>query len=144
MITKWFDQFEKGDIQTTRARTITETDVVMFSMFSGDWYPVHTDREYAKSSPFGERIAHGMLILSVMTGLVELNPGFVIAFYGMDKVRFVQPTKIGDTIHVESEVIEVEDKNQNSGVVSFSVEVKNQNDATVASSVMRMLVAKGE
>lgn len=79
-----------------------------------------------------------------MTGLVELNPGFVIAFYGMDKVRFVQPTKIGDTIHVESEVIEVEDKNQNSGVVSFSVEVKNQNDATVASSVMRMLVAKGE
>lgn len=144
MITKWFDQFKKGDIQTTRGRTITESDVVMFAMFSGDWYPLHTDQEYAKSSPFGERIAHGMLVLSVMTGLVDLDPGFVIAFYGMDNVRFFQPTKIGDTIHVESKVIDTEDKNPRAGVVSFNVEVKNQSNATVVSAVMKMVVAKSQ
>jgi 3-hydroxybutyryl-CoA dehydratase len=142
MITKWFDQFELGETQVTRARTITESDVVMFSMFSGDWYPLHTDKEYAKDSPFGERIAHGMLVLSVMTGLVELDPGYIIAFYGMDNVRFVQPTKIGDTIRVESKVLEVQEKNNKAGVVAFNVEVKNQDDKTVVSTVMKMLVAK--
>jgi 3-hydroxybutyryl-CoA dehydratase len=142
MITKWFDQFELGETQVTRARTITETDVVMFSMFSGDWYPLHTDQEYAKKSPFGERIAHGMLVLSVMTGLVQLDPGYIIAFYGMENVRFLAPTKIGDTIRVESKVVDKVEKGEKAGVVSFLVEVKNQNEKTVASTIMKMLVAR--
>jgi 3-hydroxybutyryl-CoA dehydratase len=142
MITKWFDQFEVGETEVTRARTITESDVVMFSMFSGDWYPLHTDQEYAKNSPFGERIAHGMLVLSVMTGLVELEPGYIIAFYGMENVRFLQPTKIGDTIHVESKVLDTREKGDKAGVVSFQVEVKNQAEKTVVSTIMKMLVAR--
>ena len=104
MITKWFDEFKVGETFRTRGRTITEADIVNFAMFSGDWYPLHTDADYAKNSPFGERIAHGMIVLSVMTGLIQLEPGYIIAFYGMDRVRFINPTKIGDTIRVESVV----------------------------------------
>lgn len=142
MITKWFDKFEIGEKHVSRARTITESDIVMFAMFSGDWYPLHTDKEYSKKSLFKERIAHGMLVLSVMTGLVELNPGYVLALYGLDRVRFMQPTKIGDTIHVESEVIEIREKNDASGIVAFDVNVKNQNGDNVASVIMKMLVAR--
>lgn len=142
MITKWFDGFEIGETQVSRARTITESDIVMYAMLSGDWYPLHTDKEYSKNSPFKERIAHGMLVLSVMTGLVELNPGYVLALYGLDRVRFMQPTKIGDTIHVESKVTELHEKSETSGVVTFDVNVKNQNGDNVASVIMKMLVAR--
>lgn len=142
MVTKWFDDFKIGEKSITRARTITETDVVSFAMLSGDWYPLHTDKEYVKKTPFGERIAHGMLVLSVMTGLVTLDPGYVLAFYGMDRVRFVRPTKIGDTIHVETVVTELTPRDETSGVVTFDVSVLNQNDKVVASTVMKMLVAR--
>lgn len=142
MITTWFDDIQVGEKRVTRARTVTEADVVLFAMFTGDWYPLHTDVEYARKAPFGERIAHGMLVLSIMTGLVELDPGYVVAFYGMDRVRFVNPTKIGDTIRVETEVLEKSERNERSGVVTFDVKVKNQRDEVVASTIMKMLVAR--
>ncbi len=62
---KYFEDFNVGEIAVTRARTITETDIVNFAALTGDWYPLHTDIEYAKKGPFGERIAHGLLILSI-------------------------------------------------------------------------------
>ena len=139
---RYYDDFQIGDVEVTRARTITETDIVNFAAFSGDWYPLHTDIEYAKKGPFGERIAHGMLILSVATGLMPLYEMAIIAFYGMDKVRFTAPTKIGDTIHVELEVIEKQDKGDLGGVVALKESVKNQNDEDVAVSTMRVLIAK--
>ena len=139
---RYYGDFQVGDVEVTRARTITETDIVNFAAFSGDWYPLHTDIEYAKKGPFGERIAHGMLILSVATGLMPLYEMAIIAFYGMDKVRFTAPTKIGDTIHVELEVIEKQDKGDLGGVVALKESVKNQNGEDVAVSTMRVLIAK--
>jgi 3-hydroxybutyryl-CoA dehydratase len=139
---RYYGDFQVGDVEVTRARTITETDIVNFAAFSGDWYPLHTDIEYAKKGPFGERIAHGMLVLSVATGLMPLYEMAIIAFYGMDKVRFTAPTKIGDTIHVELEVIEKQDKGDLGGVVALKESVKNQNDEDVAVSTMRVLIAK--
>jgi 3-hydroxybutyryl-CoA dehydratase len=139
---RYYDDFQVGDIEVTRARTITETDIVNFAAFSGDWYPLHTDIEYAKKSPFGERIAHGMLVLSVATGLMPLYEMAIIAFYGMDKVRFTAPTKIGDTIHVELEVIEKQDKGELGGVVSLKESVKNQRGENVAISTMKVFIAK--
>ena len=139
---RYYGDFQVGDVEVTRARTITETDIVNFAAFSGDWYPLHTDIEYAKKGPFGERIAHGMLILSVATGLMPLYEMAIVAFYGMDKVRFTAPTKIGDTIHVELEVIEKQDKGDLGGVVALKESVKNQNDEDVAVSTMRVLIAK--
>ena len=70
---KYYADFEIGNVDTTRARTITEADIVNFAAFSGDWYPLHTDVEYAKKGPFGERIAHGMLVLSVAVRLLWLQ-----------------------------------------------------------------------
>ena len=139
---RYYDDFQVGDIEVTRARTITETDIVNFAAFSGDWYPLHTDIEYAQKSPFGERIAHGMLVLSVATGLMPLYEMAIIAFYGMDKVRFTAPTKIGDTIHVELEVIEKQDKGELGGVVSLKESVKNQRGEDVAISTIKVFIAK--
>lgn len=141
-VDKYFEEFEIGERYVSRGRTITETDLVNFSGLSGDWYPLHTDVEYAKQTPFKQRIAHGMLVLSIGTGLWNLQPGFVVAFYGMDRVRFVNPTIIGDTIHVESEVIEKTDKGEKGGVVTFRQEIKKQTGEVVVSALKKILVAK--
>lgn len=142
MITKPFEQVEVGERRVTRARTITETDIVNFAMLTGDWHPLHTDVEHAKDSAYGERIAHGMLVLSVMTGLVELDAGHVLAFYGMNRVRFVRPTKIGDTIHAVTEVKETRERGERSGIVTLDVTIENQRNETVASATVLMVVAR--
>jgi acyl dehydratase len=139
---RYFEDFEVGQKETTRARTITEADIVMFAALSGDWYPLHVDAEYAKNGPFGERIAHGFLVLSVASGLMPLEDMAIMAFYGMDKVRFVSPTRIGDTIRVEYEVVEKQDRDQRSGVISFKQTIKNQRDEDVALGTMRVLFSK--
>ena len=139
---RFYEDFKVGDVEGTRARTITEADIVNFAAFSGDWYPLHTDIEYAKKGPFGERIAHGMLVLSVATGLMPLYEMAIVAFYGMDKVRFTAPTKIGDTIHVELEVTDKQDKGELGGVVNLKESVKNQRGEDVAISTMKVLIAK--
>ena len=139
---KYFEDFKIGDKIITRARTITETDIVNFAAFSADWYPLHTDAEYAKKAQFGERIAHGMLVLSAASGLMPLYEMAILAFYGMDKVRFLAPTKIGDTIHVELEVIDKQDKSEHGGVISLKESIKNQRDEDVTVAVMKLLAAK--
>jgi len=139
---KYFEDFTAGEIAVTRARTITETDIVNFAALTGDWYPLHTDIEYAKKGPFGERIAHGLLILSIANGLMPLYDMAIVAFYGMDKVRFTAPTKIGDTIHVELEVVEKQDKGDIGGVITLKEYVKNQRGENVALSTKKVLIAK--
>jgi 3-hydroxybutyryl-CoA dehydratase len=139
---KYFEDLNVGEIAVTRARTVTETDIVMFAALTGDWYPLHTDAEYSKKGPFGERIAHGMLILSIANGLMPLYEMAIVAFYGMDKVRFTAPTKIGDTIHVELEVMDKQDKGEIGGVIALKESVKNQRGETVAVSTTRVMLAK--
>ncbi len=142
MISKYFDEIKVGEKNVTAGRTITEGDIVNFAMFTGDWHPLHTDAEYAKSGPFGERIAHGLLVLSVASGLTPLAAGPVLAFYGMDRLRFMRATKIGDTIHVETEVIAKEERNESSGLVTSKQVIKNQHGEDLAVSTWKMLVAK--
>ena len=129
---KYYDDFQLNDRIVSRARTVTEADIVMFAAFSGDWHPLHVDEEHAKKAFFGERIAHGFLVLSVASGLMGLAEMAILAFYGMDKVRFLAPTKIGDTLHVEMEVEEKADRNDKEGLVTFKTTIKNQNDEAVA------------
>ena len=138
---KYFDDFQTGDKSESKGRSINETDIVLFAAFSGDWNPLHTNIEFAKKGPFGERIAHGFLVLAVASGLMPLEDMAIIAFYGMDKVRFVGPTKIGDTIHVEMEVIEKQEKEKN-GVVSFKTSIKNQKGQDVAVLTMKLVLHK--
>jgi 3-hydroxybutyryl-CoA dehydratase len=139
---RYYEDFQVGDVEATRARTITETDIVNFAAFSADWYPLHTDIEYARKGPFGERIAHGMLVLSVATGLMPLYEMAIVALYGMDKIRFTAPTKIGDTIHVELEVIDKQDKGDLGGVIGLKASVKNQRAEDVTVCTMKVLIAK--
>ncbi|MFJ8265825.1 MaoC/PaaZ C-terminal domain-containing protein [Peribacillus asahii] len=142
MFNKYFEDYSIGETWQSKGRTITESDLVMFSAFSGDWYSLHSDAEYAKGTQFEQRIAHGMAILSITTGLVTFEPGIVVAFYGMDKVRFTNPTFIGDTIHLDAKVIDLKDRSQSQGLVTVLQEVKKQTGETVAVFDMKILMNK--
>jgi 3-hydroxybutyryl-CoA dehydratase len=143
LITAYLDDISVGDTHVTGGRTITETDLVSFAMFSGDWHPIHTDVEYAAADGrFGGRIAHGALVLSVALGLVTFWPPAMKAFYGIDKLRFVSPTRIGDTLHVESEVLGVEPKGGEGGVVTSRFTVRNQREEDVIVATLKSLVAR--
>src|ERR687892_820757 len=86
---------------TSRARTITEADLVSFAALTGDWHPQHCDAEWAARSRFGERIAHGLLVLSYAAGLVPFDPDRVVALRKVGDAVFKHPVMIGDTVHVE-------------------------------------------
>src|SRR5437016_12294760 len=105
-----------------------------FAGLSGDFIELHTNEEYARQSPFGRRIAHGMLTLSISTGLMtqmNLVTDTVVAFYGIDKLRFVKPVFIGDTIHVRKKVADAVAKGGEVGVITFETSVVNQHGETV-------------
>lgn len=142
MINKWFDELEVGETTRSPARTITEADVVQFAMLSGDWNPLHADVEYAAAGPFGQRIAHGMLLLAVASGLTPLEPPYVMAFYGIDSLRFIGPTFLGDTVHVETELVEVKARSEQAGLSTFSISIVNQRAEAVAVYRMKLLVAR--
>ena len=143
MITEYLDRIRVGDQHVSRARTITETDLVTFAMFTGDWHPIHTDVVYAAADPrFGGRIAHGALVFSVALGLVELRPAAMKAFYGVDALRFVAPTRIGDTLHVETEVLAVDPRGAADGVVTSRFTVRNQHGADVLVATLKCLVVR--
>ena len=140
MLSRSYGDIAVGLRWESRSRTITEADVVNFSGLSGDWYPLHTDSEYAAKTIFGQRIAHGMLVLSVSTGLLKIAPGSVEAFYGMDEVRFLKPVFFGDTIHVDLQALEKTDRPKGGGILTLLCEVKNQKGDTVATAKMKMLM----
>ncbi|MBM3450164.1 MAG: dehydratase [Armatimonadetes bacterium] len=139
---RFFEEYEIGERWRTRGRTVTEADVVNFAGISGDFFPLHMDAEYAKGTRFGHRIAHGMLTLSMATGLVPADPEKVEAFYGMDAVRFVRPVFIGDTVHVEMEVAGKTSRDDGSGVVDFKQTVVNQQGKAVLTNQYRLLIRK--
>ena len=96
-----------GTHLVSRARTITESDLVSFAAITGDWHPQHVDAEWAADSRFGERIAHGMLVLSYSVGLMGFDPERVVALRGIDSLTFKRPVAIGDTIRAEADVDDV-------------------------------------
>ena len=99
-----FEALEEGVRFSTRGRTITESDVVAFAAQTGDWHPQHSDAEWAASSQFGERIAHGMLVLSYAVGLVPFDPDRVLALRRVADAVFKRPVRLGDTISVRGSV----------------------------------------
>lgn len=139
MFNRLFAEYEVGEVWKSRGRTVSEADIVNFAGISGDFYVLHTDAEYAKETPFGQRIAHGMLILSIATGLMEFIPGKVIAFYGIDQLRFTVPTFIGDTVHVEMELLEKLVR-KSGGLLMIKLEVKKQTGKPVIVGTLKILV----
>jgi acyl dehydratase len=142
---KYYEDFEIGEESRTAGRTITEADIVNFAALTGDWNEIHTNKEYAERGPFKQRIAHGALVFSVATGLsVRLGQtgDTVIAFYGLDRLRFVKPTFIGDTVWVRQKVEGKSERDEKSGIVTFLNEVFNQREEVVISYVAKVLLRR--
>ncbi|MNR10121.1 Bifunctional protein PaaZ [compost metagenome] len=140
----FFEDFEVGATRETVGRTITETDIVLHAGQTGDFYPHHMDAEWCKTQDFKQRIAHGTLIFSVGVGMSagEINPE---AFsYGYDRLRFIKPVFIGDTIHVRISIKEQRAyaKREDHGIVVEQVEVINQHGAAVLVCEHLLLVRK--
>lgn len=138
-----YEEFEIGASVESAGRTVTEADIVLFAMLSGDWNPIHTDAEYSKSQMMGQRIAHGLLVLSIASGLAT-RLGFledtVIAFMGLEW-EFRAAVRIGDTVRVRATVAEKKDMPRlGGGYVTFKVEVLNQEDTRVQRGTWRILV----
>lgn len=123
---------EVGAELTTRGRTIAEADLVSFSALTGDWHPQHADAEWAGRSRFGERVAHGMLVLSYAVGLVPFDPERVVALRGLQSATFKRPVRIGDTIRVHSRVEEVKALDAEHSAVTLGWRISNQDDQLVA------------
>jgi acyl dehydratase len=139
----YFEEFEIGLEIQTAARTITETDIVNFAGLSGDFNFIHTNAEAAKDSPFGQRVAHGMLVASIATGLA-VQQGFIdgttLAFRELTW-KFTKPVFIGDTIQVLVKVTETKAMSKlGGGLVTFDARVVNQNGEAVHKGEWRMLI----
>ena len=140
---QFFEDYTDGETRETIGRTITETDIVLHAGQTGDFYPHHMDAEWCKTQDFKQRIAHGTLIFSVAVGMTAgaINPE---AFsYGYDRLRFIKPVFIGDTIRVRVTIKEKrEHKKPGHGVVNELVEVFNQRNETVLACEHLLLVRK--
>jgi len=128
---RYFDEIELGQKWVMKGRTITEADIINFAYLSGDWHSIHTDQEYAAQTTFGQRIAHGFLVLSIATGMVPAKRETVLALYGLDRVRFTAPVFMGDTVHLEMEAVEKREREDGTGVVTFDFRVVNQHGKPV-------------
>jgi 3-hydroxybutyryl-CoA dehydratase len=143
---RYWDEFRQGESFTTAARTVTEGAIDLFAGLSGDFNPLHTDEESAQKSSMKGRIAHGMLALSVATGLANqlgLFEGTTLALLGMDRIRWTAPVRPGDTIHVELTVKEKKESSKpDRGVLVSEVAVKNQRGEAVMTAEWTTLMAR--
>ena len=141
---RYFEEFATGQQLRTAARTVTEADIVTFAGLSGDFNSIHTDDVYSKDSPFGRRVAHGILGLAIASGLAVrtgILEGTVLAFREIGEWKFSLPVYIGDTIHVELLVEEVKPLPRlGGGSIDLIFEVKNQSAQTVMKGRWTVLV----
>jgi 3-hydroxybutyryl-CoA dehydratase len=133
-----YEDCQLGDRVVTPGRTMTETDIVMFSALSGDWQSIHVDKQFAaKESPFGERIAQGLLCLVVgicllsRVGWFVLWPQSLVCITKLERVRFLAPVIIGDTLRLEAEIVEKEEMSDEAGLITTRLQIKNQRDESV-------------
>ncbi|MBN1486445.1 MAG: MaoC family dehydratase N-terminal domain-containing protein [Anaerolineae bacterium] len=140
---RYFEDLETGTSIETGTREITAADISTFAELSGDYNPLHTDEEFAATTPFGERIAHGLLVLSIATGLANsmgFSSGSVEAFTGLEW-KYRGPVKIGDAIRVHLEVLRKREMpGYAGGLVTFNVKILNQRDETVQKGTWTLLV----
>jgi 3-hydroxybutyryl-CoA dehydratase len=143
LLDNWFDDLAVDQEEISRGRTVTETDVVTWCMFTGDWFPIHSDVVYSEESMFGERLAPGLMVMAIAGGLVvPADSETILAQYGIDRVRYPIPTFIGDTIKVRNRVAKLEERDERSGIVDLEWDVLNQNGRVTCNVLIRVMQAR--
>ncbi len=141
----YFEEFSVGQKITSVGRTVTEGDIMSFAGLTGDYNQIHTDAQFAAGTQFGQRIAHGLLGLSIAVGLLMRTgvlEGTVLAFREIVEWKFIKPIFIGDTIHVGMEAKELKSMPRAGGGLAYvALEVKNQKDETLMRGTLAVLVA---
>lgn len=132
---RYWDDFKVGETFETAARTVEAGDVSLFAGLSGDFNPLHLNEEFAKTTPFGGRVAHGILTLAISNGhqnQLGIFEGTTLALLGIDRIRFTGPVRLGDTVHTAMTIKETKPSSKpDRGVVTYEVAVKNQKGETV-------------
>lgn len=138
----FFDDLEVGQEWVSLGRTITEADIVNFAGLSGDFNPMHIDHEFARSTPFRKPIAHGLLVLSIGSGLGLYSPPMrTMAILEIKEWRFVEPVFVGDTVHVRTKVLAKEERSRGKrGLVTWQRQIINQDGKIVQEGITQTLV----
>ena len=141
---QYFEEFQVGEKLNTQSRKITDSDIMTFAALSGDDNRIHTDAEFSRTGPFGKRIAHGLLGLSIASGLLwqtGLLDGTVIAFREVNEWKFVKPVFIDDVVHAELQALETKALPRiGGGSVVVGVELKNQDNDVCMKGKWTLLV----
>lgn len=141
----FFEEFEIGAKYRSQGRTISESDVNTFAGLSGDFNPLHTDAEFAQTTIFGERIAHGMLTVAISTGMSNwtgIFAGTTIALLEQN-IKYTGAVKFGDTVHLEMEVTEKKETSKpDRGVVKISARMLNQKDDVVVDMLWTLMMKR--
>jgi 3-hydroxybutyryl-CoA dehydratase len=139
MLDQSFEHLQAGARFTSRGRTVTESDVHAFAAQTGDLHPQHVDADWAARSAFGERIAHGMLVISFAAGLVPFDPDRVMALRRVGDCVFKRPVRFGDTVHVSGKVTEIKPIDDTAGLVTLAWTVANQDGQAVCRARVEVL-----
>ena len=142
MIRHPFGELSLGQTGISSGRTMTETDVVNFCMLTGNWLELHSNVEHAKSSLYGQRLVQGSLVFAIVNAMIPFDSSVLAAFYGCDKLRFLRPTFINDTLWARAEIIDLKDHDERHGVVTSKLEGINQRDETVLRCEFSLLIRK--
>jgi acyl dehydratase len=134
-----FDSLAVGDRFTTGSRTVGEADIAAFATLTGDTHPQHVDESWAAGSRFGERIAHGLLVLSFASGLMPFDPERIVALRRVGDAVFKAPVKIGDSVHVEGEVAGLRSIDGDNGLVECRWRVLNQDGKLVVRASVELV-----
>ncbi len=141
---RYFEEFQVGEKISTQTRKVTDGDIMTFAALSGDNNRIHTDEEFSRTGPFGKRIAHGLLGLSLASGLLwqtGILDGTVIAFREINEWKFVKPVFIDDVVHAELESLETKALPRiGGGSVVVGVELKNQDNDVCMKGKWTLLV----
>ncbi|GGY90826.1 MaoC/PaaZ C-terminal domain-containing protein [Novosphingobium colocasiae] len=142
---KWFEDFELGDVMTTRGRTVDIGDITTFAGLTGDHYQLHTDAAFMAGNRFGQRIAHGPLTFTLAVGLIGLS-GFygdaIAALIEITALKAMKPVFAGDTVHVVATVVTHDASGPKYGTLGVNYSVRNQNDEEVMSFLQTMLAKR--
>lgn len=145
METRYFDDFRVGDSFETHGRTITEADLVNYAGLGGNFHPVHVDKEKMRRSEYGHRLVYGFLVMIILQGL-KIQTGMldesVVALCGVNDLRFRKPVAVGETVHGELTVRDVENRDEETGIITLEEKAVNQDDEVVLSAVTETIVWK--